>query len=82
VTFVLARNTSRIRTLTPERQERQRMALRVYVETGSQKEAAAAMGVSHDTIRNLLSELYASLGVDSHLDALRMLGWVTTPTED
>ena len=50
--------------------------LRIYAECGSQKEAAHRLGISYDYLRRCLAKLYRELGVGSHLEAMRALGWV------
>jgi DNA-binding CsgD family transcriptional regulator len=50
--------------------------IRAYVRLGSQKLVAAEMGISQQTVKNHLSQLYLRLDVGSSIGALERLGWI------
>lgn len=58
---------------------RQLDVIGAYVRTGSEKAAAAALGISIQTVKNDLSSLYRRLGVTKAMEALTALGWVEVP---
>lgn len=60
---------------------RQTEALAAVVRTGSGKEAASALGISLQTLRNHLSALYAVLSVESAMEAATALGWTHPPVD-
>jgi len=57
----------------------QLLAFRAYVETGSQKIAANRCGISPQTLKNHLHDLYQRLGVSGAMEAANKLGWVSFP---
>lgn len=61
--------------LTP----RQLEALKVYLRTGNSKAAAHEMGIAIGTFRNLLTEAYNRLDVNSGIAAAHHLGWIRIP---
>jgi DNA-binding CsgD family transcriptional regulator len=52
-----------------------------YLRCASMKEAARVAGVSEQTVKNTLSDLYADLGVHNRIEALIALGWLKVPDE-
>jgi DNA-binding CsgD family transcriptional regulator len=65
--------------------DRQLAALGACLDADSPKQAAHALGVSHDRLRHILHDLYRELGVHSRGDAVvrldeRFPGWRTTTT--
>ena len=61
--------------LTP----RQLETLKACVRTGSQKAAAADLGVCYQTVKNTLAAVNLRLGVSGMVEALWVLGWLTLP---
>jgi DNA-binding CsgD family transcriptional regulator len=53
--------------------------IRAYVRLGSYKLVAAELGISHQTVKNHLSNLYLRLDVGSSIGALERLGWIAIP---
>jgi len=56
--------------------------LAAVVTCGTQKDAATALGISPQTIKNNLFNLYRRLGVNSEMEAAAHLGWVSVPNND
>lgn len=50
-----------------------------YAHHGSQKEAAACMGRAERTFKNYITGALAKLGVDTSLEAFKVLGWFRPP---
>lgn len=48
----------------------------------SAKEAARELGISHQTVKNHLGNLYRKLGVDCDTQAAIALGWLVLPLDD
>jgi len=63
------------RPLSPRETE----ALTSLAIHGNAKTAAAAMGISEQTVRNLLTSAYAKLGADGAINAFALAGWLTVP---
>jgi excisionase family DNA binding protein len=61
--------------------DRQVEALAAYAATSSQKDAGRRLGVGAGAIHARLHELYARLGVEDALEAMRVLGWLRVPEE-
>lgn len=59
---------------------RQLAVLVAYLEHESIEGAAAATGLKHGYARQVLSNLYHRLGVQSALGAMKVLGWVHPPS--
>lgn len=59
-------------SLTP----RQRAALEAFARTGNQRQAAADLGISYQTLKNHLKLAYRALDVGGAIDAFRALGWL------
>ena len=55
---------------------RQREALALMAEGHGYREIAARMGITHHGVSSLLKAAYARLGVDGHIEAFRVLGWL------
>lgn len=55
---------------------RQYEALMAVATRGNRRQAARSMGISEQTLKNLLSQAYRRLGVGSGLAAFRALGWL------
>lgn len=55
---------------------RQIACLAAYMRTGSQKAAAAEVGVTVQTFRNYMKTLYARLDVTGAITAASALGWI------
>jgi DNA-binding NarL/FixJ family response regulator len=55
--------------------------LREYARCGSQQAVAERFGVSTQTVKNQLRDAYNSLGVRGHIDAFRVMGWLTPPED-
>ena len=53
--------------------------LAACIGEGSQKAAADRLGISYQTVKNTLHELYFRLDVTSEIGAMRALGWVSIP---
>ena len=53
--------------------------MRQYALWGRQKEVAAYMGLSLQTVKNTLTTVYAKLGAESSIEAFRLLGWLRIP---
>jgi DNA-binding CsgD family transcriptional regulator len=64
-----------VRALTPT----QIRVVEEYVRTGSMKEAAAALGISVQTVKNHLSTVYRRLETQGILQTLDVLGWISGP---
>jgi DNA-binding NarL/FixJ family response regulator len=62
--------------------ERQHEALVVYATTGSMKTTAAMMQCSISTVKRLTSQAYSRLGVQGHIEAYRVLGWLRPWSRD
>lgn len=45
-------------------------------------EAATELGISRQTVKNLLGKAYAKLGARGRADAWRHLGWLRVPTRE
>lgn len=59
---------------------RHKLALAEVAHHGSLKEAAACLGLSYQTIKNALADLYAALNAPGNgLSAALRLGWVVIP---
>ncbi len=67
----------------PPPSQRQLAALGACLDADSPKQAAHALGVSHDRLRHMLHDLYRDLGVHSRSEAIARLdtrypGWRDT----
>jgi DNA-binding CsgD family transcriptional regulator len=65
-------------SLTP----RQREALITYARVHYYRGVADAMGIGVSGVRKYLLATYRVLGVDGHLGAFVLLGWLTIPEEN
>lgn len=63
--------------ITPRKYE----VLACYVETGLLKEVASQLGLSHQTVKNYMRELYREFGVNSSVELYRELGWLSVPKQ-
>lgn len=63
------------------RRSRQEAFLRECFRSGTQKEAAAALGISIQHLKNTLRDLYDRLGVDSAVEAAYVL-WLAALWEE
>lgn len=61
---------------------RQHEALASYARLGSHKEVAESLGIAPHTLKNLLGNAYAKLGVSSAIGAFQRLGWLWIPQSD
>lgn len=64
-------------TLPPTPHQLELLAL--YLRSGSEKVAAHAAGISRGGLKEQLRILYRRLGVSSHSEAARALGWLRVP---
>jgi len=61
---------------------RQQLAcLRAYLEEGNQKAAAAKLGISYQTLKNHLAELYIRLDASGAIEAAGELGYISVPVD-
>ena len=51
-------------------------ALRAYAIEGDYKSAAKRCGVKPQTLKNQMFAAYQRLGIQGHVDAFRVLGWL------
>ena len=58
---------------------RQLACFRACCEARSRKQAAADLGITYQSLKNVLSGLYVRLGVSSDVEALFALGWLRFP---
>ena len=63
--------------LTP----RQREVFAAIAETGSQKDAAARLGISLHCVKTHTTNAYARLGTSGYIETWRALGWLQVPKE-
>lgn len=61
--------------------DRELDAFEALARHGHHKDAAAAMGVRPQTVRNYLRRGYAKLGVETAIEAFVALGWLQVPIE-
>lgn len=61
--------------------ERELQVLAAVVVEGRHKSAAYRLGISEQTVKNHLSQLYGKLDVGSPSEAAFRLGWITIPPE-
>jgi DNA-binding CsgD family transcriptional regulator len=61
--------------------ERQLAILADYLAHGNQPESAACLGITVRTLKNLLTPMYRSLGVDNALGAAAAVGWLWVPPD-
>lgn len=71
----LARPVAEGRPLT----HRETEALAAYALTGDRRLAARQLGISDDTQRKHLLQVYRKLGARNAIDALRAVGWLHVP---
>ena len=57
----------------------QHRVIEAYVRTGAQKQVAADLGISVQTVKNHLSAIYDRLDTQGILRTLFVLGWITPP---
>lgn len=62
-------------TLTP----RQLAALVAYARAGDLRQAAFALGIRPQTLKNYLTIVYRALDVQTGIDAFRAMGWLQVP---
>ncbi len=61
---------------------RQLDCIRAYCATGSQIAAAHSLGITTQTLKNHMLDLYQRLGVGGAMEAAMALGYVTLPDDD
>lgn len=66
------------RPLSPQEIE----SLAAYARHGTQKEAAAQMGLQEQTIKNHLTKAYRKLGTSGSTETFRHLGWLRVPGDE
>jgi len=65
-------------TLTPRQYE-----LLSLLATGvTYRDAAARMGISYQTSKNMATAIYKKLGVGGMVEALNAVGWVRVPADN
>ena len=69
---------SPIYDMPPTRRERQHLAATLLHGT---KGAAALLGVSEKTVKNMLTTLYCRIGAYGRVDAANRLGWLNIPDD-
>lgn len=73
--WVAAQDERPASRLTPRQEE----ALRMYAVLGNYKDAAKALGISPQTLKNHLWAAYRTLGVSNVIEALTVRGWLVVP---
>ena len=64
---------------SPELTMREVEALRARALAESNKDAAARLFVTEQTLKNLLTHAYRKVGAQSAVEAFRKLGWLMVP---
>jgi len=59
--------------------DREVEVLAAYMAAGRVKDAASALGISEQTAKNHLAELYTRLDVAGAIEAALALGWIRIP---
>ena len=57
-------------------------ALEAVIICGTQKDAATYIGISPQTLKNHLGDLYRKLGTNSAMETASKLGWVNIPSNE
>lgn len=63
----------------PPPTEHQLTILAAYFEAGSAKAAATSLGLSPQTVKNALGDIYRKLDVCGSIEAAVKLGWIKIP---